>query len=202
MGSEPNMNPWCALTAKVVNSSWAVWTGACSIDWGTRLSTLYIVFVRSYFETASSFGPQLRKDMGKWWGAQWRAPRERLAELGWVRLEKGWLQCTKQTPSTSERSSRRWRWSCHSGAGKEGKGRWVQERFGLSIRQNRFPIRTMRQWSRFPCEVISLLPLVGFKPQLVQAVRSPELALLWAGNWTRDLLRSLSAWNIPWYDTK
>lgn len=75
---------------------------------------------------------------------------EVLVELGWVRLEKGWLQCTKETPSAYKRSLRRWRWSHHSDAGQEGERQWVQERFRLSIRRNLFHIRRVRQWSRLP----------------------------------------------------
>jgi len=32
MGSESNVNPWYAVIAKVVNSSWAIYTGVRSID--------------------------------------------------------------------------------------------------------------------------------------------------------------------------
>ncbi|KFV82324.1 hypothetical protein N308_00503, partial [Struthio camelus australis] len=47
-----------------------------------------------------------------------------------------------------------------------------QERFGLDIRKNFFPMRTVKQWKRLPREVVQSPSMEGFKTQLEKALNN------------------------------
>lgn len=99
----------------------------------------------------------------------------------------------------TRRLSRRQSQALHSGAWwvrQERTERTWKESFRQGIRTVFVAIRTVKQWSSLWCCAVSVLGVSQDStwPHLEQPGLTSGLALLWARDWSRDLLRSLPAW--------
>lgn len=119
-----------------------------------------------------------------------------LREVGLFSLEKKRLW--GDLPICTRRVSRRQSQALHSGArwGQQARANGTgKESFRLRIRKIFVTIRALKQWSRLLMSLWSLCAWRFSRPNWANSLDQPgltlEVALLWAGVWSRDLQRSL-----------
>lgn len=128
-GNEPNVNLWCVLSAKFLH--------CMNRRMFHRLKDTTVSYLRDicqtvFWECIKFWPPSAAKTWEKGGQFSGRPPRlwglkhwphgKGLVKVDWVRLEKGWLQCTRF--STNKGSWRRWIWSHHSVAEQKGERQW------------------------------------------------------------------------------
>lgn len=126
--SELNVNLWCALTAKFLHYMNRITFHRLK---DTAVNHLCDICQTVFWECIK-FCPPVQQTREKGGQASGRPPRswglkhwphgKGLVKVGWIRLEKGWLQCTRF--STNRGSWRRWMWSYHSVPEQKGERQW------------------------------------------------------------------------------